>query len=92
MQLDTTLDLEKAKMARQHEAIYDESRGLTAGNTTVLESMSAGKYNNQRLEVNQRDKVDKRTCIRCGKKAHVYLCLTLFTPFLLCLPLFSYAY
>ena len=68
MQLDTTLDLEKAKMACQHEAIYDESRGLTAGNTTVLESMSAGKYNNQRLEVNQRDKVTKEPALGVVKK------------------------
>ena len=44
MQLDTTLDLEKAKMARRHEAIH-ESRDLTAGNTTVVESMFASKYN-----------------------------------------------
>ena len=68
MQLDTTLDLEKAKMARQHEAIQDESRGLTAGNTTVLKSMSAGKYNNQSLEVNQRDKVAKELALGVVRK------------------------
>ena len=44
MQLDTTLDLEKAKMARWHEAVH-ESRDLTAGNTTVVESMFASQYN-----------------------------------------------
>ena len=44
MQLDTTLDLEKAKMAHRHEAVH-ESRDLTAGNTTVVESMFASQYN-----------------------------------------------
>ena len=71
MQLDATLNLEKAKkMACQHEAIHNQSRHLTAGNTTVLESMSASKYNKPKTGGRPERQGDKRTYTRCGKEAH----------------------
>ena len=57
-------------MARQHEAVRDQSRDLTAGNTTVLESMSASKYNKPKTGGRPERQGDKRTCTRCGKEAH----------------------
>ena len=62
MQLDATLNLEKAKkMACQHEAVHNQSMDLTAWTSQYNKPKTGGRPERQG---------DKRTCTRCGKEAH----------------------
>ena len=71
LQMDETLDLDKAKkMVRQREAVKEQQSILKQGKESSLDFVKRSETRNQRSNFSQRQAIKEPKCTRCGKGPH----------------------